>query len=68
MTKRCILPTTAVSPELLDIPWDTGKEMIWLWTRQDFPVNRAGFPHSDALHLMEHFHRTDHEHMRLDLF
>ena len=33
----------------------------WGW------VNRGGYPHSDALHVVERFHRMDREHMRLDL-
>ena len=33
----------------------------WGW------INRAGYPHSDALHVTERFHRMDREHMRLDL-
>jgi hypothetical protein len=44
-----------------DLVVDTTGFSDWGW------VNRAGFPHSDALHLVERFHRIDHEHMRLDL-
>jgi hypothetical protein len=40
---------------------DTTGFSDWGW------VNRAGFPHSDALHLVERFRRLDHDHMRLDL-
>jgi hypothetical protein len=44
-----------------DLVVDTTGFADWGW------INRAGYPHSDALHLMERFHRMDREHMRLDL-
>jgi hypothetical protein len=40
---------------------DTAGFTDWGW------VNRAGYPHSDALHLVERFRRLDRDHMRLDL-
>jgi hypothetical protein len=30
-------------------------------------LNGAGYPHSEALHLIERFHRTDAKHMQLDI-
>jgi hypothetical protein len=30
-------------------------------------INGAGYPHSEALHLIERFHRTDAKHMQLDI-
>jgi hypothetical protein len=44
-----------------DLVVDTTGFPDWGW------VNRAGYPHSDALHLVERFHRIDRDHMRLDL-
>jgi hypothetical protein len=44
-----------------DLVVDTTGFADWGW------INRAGYPHSDALHLVERFHRMDREHMRLDL-
>ena len=40
---------------------DTTGFADWGW------VNRGGYPHSDALHLVERFHRIDRAHLRLDL-
>jgi hypothetical protein len=33
----------------------------WGW------INRGGYPHSDALRVVERFHRMDRDHMRLDI-
>jgi hypothetical protein len=44
-----------------DLVVETSGFSDWGW------VNRGGFPHSDALHVVERFHRIDREHMRLDL-
>jgi hypothetical protein len=33
----------------------------WGW------INRGGYPHSDALHVVERFRRADRDHMRLDI-
>lgn len=44
-----------------DLVVDTTGFADWGW------INRAGFPHSDALYVTERFRRTDREHMRLDL-
>jgi hypothetical protein len=44
-----------------DLVVDTTGFSDWGW------VNRGGYPHSDALHVVERFHRMDREHMRLDL-
>lgn len=44
-----------------DLVVDTTGYSDWGW------VNRAGYPHSDALHVVERFHRIDRDHMRLDL-
>ena len=44
-----------------DLVVDTTAFSDWGW------VNRAGYPHSDALHVMERFHRTDQDHMKLDI-
>jgi hypothetical protein len=44
-----------------DLVVETSGFSDWGW------VNRGGFPHSDALKVVERFHRIDHEHMRLDL-
>jgi hypothetical protein len=44
-----------------DLVVDTTGFADWGW------INRTGYPHSDALHLVERFHRMDREHMRLDL-
>ena len=30
-------------------------------------INGAGYPHSEALHLIERFHRADQKHMQLDI-
>jgi hypothetical protein len=30
-------------------------------------IDRVGHPHSDELHLIEHFHRTAHDHLALDI-
>ena len=44
-----------------DLVVDTTGFADWGW------INRAGYPHSDALHVVERFHRADLEHMRLDI-
>lgn len=44
-----------------DLVVDTAGFADWGW------INRAGYPHSDALRVTERFHRIDREHMRLDL-
>lgn len=44
-----------------DLVVDTTGFSDWGW------VNRAGYPHSEDLHLVERFHRIDRDHMRLDL-
>jgi hypothetical protein len=44
-----------------DLVVDTAGFSQWGW------VNRAGYPHSDAAHVVERFHRADRDHMRLDL-
>jgi hypothetical protein len=44
-----------------DLVVDTAGFSDWGW------INRAGFPHSDALLVVERFHRIDRDHMRLDL-
>jgi hypothetical protein len=44
-----------------DLVVETSGFSDWGW------VNRGGSPHSDALKVVERFHRIDHEHMRLDL-
>jgi hypothetical protein len=44
-----------------DLVVDTAGFSDWGW------VNRAGYPYSDALHVVERFHRADRDHMRLDL-
>ena len=44
-----------------DLIVDTTGFSDWGW------LNRSGYPHSDALHVVERFHRADQEHMRLDV-
>jgi hypothetical protein len=44
-----------------DLVVETAGFSDWGW------INRGGFPHSDALQVLERFHRIDREHMRLDL-
>jgi hypothetical protein len=44
-----------------DLVVDTDSFADWGW------LNRGGYPHSDALHVVERFHRVDHEHLRLDV-
>jgi len=44
-----------------DLVVDTTGFDDWGW------INRGGYPHSDALHIEERFHRADRDHMRLDL-
>jgi hypothetical protein len=44
-----------------DLVVETAGFSDWGW------VNRAGYPHSDALQVVERFHRIDRDHMRLDL-
>jgi hypothetical protein len=44
-----------------DLVVDTTGFSDWGW------INRAGYPHSDALHVVERFHRADREHLRLDI-
>jgi hypothetical protein len=44
-----------------DLVVDTAGFADWGW------INRGGYPHSDALHVVERFHRADLNHMRLDV-
>ena len=44
-----------------DLVVDTTGFSDWGW------LNRSGYPHSDALHVMERFRRLDRDHMRLDI-
>jgi hypothetical protein len=44
-----------------DLVVDTTGFSDWGW------INRTGYPHSDALHVVERFHRADREHMHLDI-
>jgi hypothetical protein len=44
-----------------DLVVDTSGFSDWGW------VNRGGYPHSDALRVVERFHRMDRDHMRLDI-
>ena len=44
-----------------DLVVDTTGFADWGW------INRSGYPHSDALHVVERFHRPDLGHLRLDV-
>jgi hypothetical protein len=44
-----------------DLVVDTAGFSDWGW------INRTGSPHSDALLVVERFHRIDRDHMRLDI-
>jgi hypothetical protein len=44
-----------------DLVVDTTGFSDWGW------INRTGYPFSDALHVVERFHRVDREHMHLDI-
>jgi hypothetical protein len=44
-----------------DLVVDTAGFADWGW------LNRGGYPHSDALHVVERFRRLDRDHMQLDL-
>jgi hypothetical protein len=44
-----------------DLVVDTAGFADWGW------INRGGYPHSDALHVVERFRRADRDHMRLDI-
>lgn len=44
-----------------DLVVDTTGFSDWGW------INRGGFPHSDAVHVIERFRRPDQDHMRLDI-
>jgi len=44
-----------------DLVVDTTGFADWGW------INRGGYPHSDALRVVERFRRLDHDHMQLDV-
>jgi hypothetical protein len=44
-----------------DLVVDTAGFADWDW------INRGGYPHSDALHVVERFHRADRDHLQLDI-
>ena len=44
-----------------DLVVDTSGFSDWGW------ISRTGYPYSDALHVVERFHRADREHMHLDI-
>ena len=48
------------------IPSGTGKATRWWWTRVGFNDRTelpGAFRHSEALHVVERFHRTDFDHL-----